>query len=77
MFSTLFQVVGFLLLNMFLHVAWCLHSIDNENPSEASVSFLLSKRNTLFKQLEHYLHTLLEEREGKNRSLLTLRVGLD
>ncbi|XXG54284.1 hypothetical protein AAC387_Pa03g2208 [Persea americana] len=68
------EVVGFLLLNMFLHVAWCLHSIDNENPSEASVSFLLSKRNTLFKQLEHYLHTLLEEREGKNRSLLTSRV---
>lgn len=77
MFSSLFQVVGFLLLNMYLHVAWCLHSIDNENPSEASVSSLLSKRNTLFEQLDHYLHTLLEKQEGKNRSLLTSRVSLD
>lgn len=69
------EVVGFLLLNMHLHVSWCLHSIDKENPSEASLSSLLSKRTTLFKQLEHFMHYILEGRgDGKNRSLLASRV---
>ncbi|GAB4829713.1 peptidyl-prolyl cis-trans isomerase precursor [Ancistrocladus abbreviatus] len=49
------EVVSFLLLNRYLHVIWCLHSIVNsESVSEASVSALLSKRTTLFNELEFY-----------------------
>ncbi|XP_077232423.1 sister-chromatid cohesion protein 3 [Tasmannia lanceolata] len=68
------EVVGFLLLNMYLHVAWCLLSIDQENPSEASIDSLLSKRTALFEQLEYYLHTLFEAGERRNRGLLASRV---
>ncbi|XP_058083552.1 sister-chromatid cohesion protein 3 [Magnolia sinica] len=69
------EVVGFLLLNMYLHVAWSLHSVDSENPSEASVSSLLSKRTTLFEKLEYFLHTLLEVgEERKSGGLLSSRV---
>lgn len=56
--SMLVQVVGFLLLNMYLHVAWCLQSIINsDSVSEASLSSMLSKRTTLLEQLEYFLHT--------------------
>lgn len=56
--SMLVQVVGFLLLNVYLHVAWCLQSIINsESVSEASLSSMLSKRSTLLEQLEYFLHT--------------------
>ncbi|KAJ0113315.1 hypothetical protein Patl1_01119 [Pistacia atlantica] len=55
------EVVSFLLLNMYLHIAWSLHSIVNsETVSEASLSSLLLKRNTLFEELEYFLIPLLE-----------------
>ncbi|KAL5701503.1 hypothetical protein ACHQM5_026830 [Ranunculus cassubicifolius] len=46
------EVVTFLLLNMYLHVLWSLYSLDKSS-SEASLSSLLSKRNTLLEQLEY------------------------
>ncbi|PSS06426.1 Sister-chromatid cohesion protein [Actinidia chinensis var. chinensis] len=52
------EVIGFLLLNMYLHVAWCLQSIiNNGTVSEASLSSLLSKRTALFEHIEYYLQT--------------------
>ncbi|EEF41668.1 sister-chromatid cohesion protein 3 isoform X2 [Ricinus communis] len=56
------DVVSFLLLNMYLHVAWSLQSIVNsETISEAQLSSLLSKRNILFEELEYFLGTPSEE----------------
>ncbi|KAL5701477.1 peptidyl-prolyl cis-trans isomerase precursor [Ranunculus cassubicifolius] len=66
------EVVTFLLLNMYLHVLWSLQSLD-ESPSEASLSSLLSKRNTLFEQLEYFLNNPPEVLDG-GRSLLAARV---
>lgn len=71
-----FQVKSFLLLNMYLHVAWCLQSLDRENPSEASVTALLLKRNTLFEQLEYFTETLPEvQKEGRSWGVLSSRVS--
>lgn len=72
------QVVSFLLLNMYLHLAWCLHSIVNsETVSEASLSSLLSKRTTLFEQLQYFLNTFAEaEKVGKNGNQLCCRVSI-
>ncbi|CAK7348957.1 unnamed protein product [Dovyalis caffra] len=59
------EVASFLLLNMYLHVAWKLHSIVNsETVSEASLTSLLSKRNALFEELEYFLGTPSEDKEG-------------
>lgn len=67
------EVVSFLLLNMYMHLAWGLHSVINsETVSEASLSSLLSKRNTLFEQLEYFLNTL--EEVGKHENQLACRV---
>ena len=73
----LVQVVSFLLLNMYLHLAWCLHSIVNsETVSEASLSSLLAKRNTFFEQLEYFLNTLTEVEEvDKRGNQLACRVS--
>ncbi|XP_043711657.1 sister-chromatid cohesion protein 3 [Telopea speciosissima] len=70
------EVVGFLLLNMYLHVAWCLHAIsDGENLSETSISSLLSKRNALFGFVESLLNIPCEAQEdGKYGTLLACRV---
>ncbi|OVA11427.1 STAG [Macleaya cordata] len=70
------EVVSFLLLNMYLHVAWCLRSIiDEENISRGSLDSLLSKRSTLFEQLEYFLNTAPEVREeGRYGTLLACRV---
>ncbi|XP_010914380.1 sister-chromatid cohesion protein 3 isoform X2 [Elaeis guineensis] len=69
------EVKSFLLLNMYLHVAWCLQSLDGENPPEASVSALLLKRNTLFEQLEYFTETLPEvQKEGRSWGVLSSRV---
>ncbi|KAG2697238.1 hypothetical protein I3843_07G096600 [Carya illinoinensis] len=70
------EVVSFLLLNMYLHLAWCLHSIVNsETVSEASLSSLLSKRTTFFEQLQYFLNTFAEgEKVGKNGNQLGCRV---
>ncbi|RVW21247.1 Sister-chromatid cohesion protein 3 [Vitis vinifera] len=70
------EVVSFLLHNMSLHVAWCLHAIINSDTvSEESLSSLLSKRTTLFEQLEHFLyaHTEVQE-EGKRANQPACRV---
>jgi len=65
-----------LLLNMYLHVAWCMHSIiNNETVLAASISSLWDKRNTLFVQLEHYLEPSSDVQEGGNfGNLLACRV---
>lgn len=71
------EVVNFLLLNMYLHVAWCLHSIINSGTvPEESVHSLLAKRSTLFQHLEYYyLETLPENQgEGKGGNKLACRV---
>ncbi|XP_008812653.1 sister-chromatid cohesion protein 3 [Phoenix dactylifera] len=69
------EVKSFLLLNMYLHVAWCLQSLDSENPAEASVTALLLKRNTLFDQLEYFTETLPEvQKEGRSWGVLSSRV---
>ncbi|CAA7398500.1 unnamed protein product [Spirodela intermedia] len=67
------EVMAFLLLNMYLQVAWCLDSIDGENPNDASVLAVLSKRNTLFQHLERFLNSLSDVK-GKGRNLLASRV---
>ncbi|OMP06606.1 Armadillo-like helical [Corchorus olitorius] len=59
------EVVRFLLLNMYLDVAWSLHSIINsETVSEGSLSSLLSKRDTLLEELEYFLNAPREVEEG-------------
>lgn len=53
-----------MLLNLYLHVAWSLHSIVNSKTiSETSISTLLRDRATLFEQLEHYLNNSPEAAE--------------
>lgn len=75
--SVPFQVVAFLLLNMYLHVAWFLESINGENPSEPSVTSLLSKRNTLFEQLEYFADAMSKvQKKGRSESMLSYRVSL-
>ncbi|KAI3805956.1 hypothetical protein L1987_21844 [Smallanthus sonchifolius] len=65
------EVASFLLLNMYLHVNWCLDSIMNKNVvSEASLFSLISKRNALFDELEHFLQIPLEAQgKGISRNL--------
>ncbi|XVE77707.1 hypothetical protein DITRI_Ditri13aG0084500 [Diplodiscus trichospermus] len=59
------EVVSFLLLNMYLDVAWSLHSIINSDTvSEGSLSSLLSKRDTLLEELEYFLNTPPAVRAG-------------
>lgn len=60
---------------MHLYVAWSLHSIINcEAVSEASLSSLISKRNTLFEELSYLLPGIEESR--KYGTQLALRVRL-
>ncbi|KAK6940896.1 STAG protein, partial [Dillenia turbinata] len=70
------EVASFLLLNMYLNVAWNLHSITGPgNVSEASLSSLVSKRGTLFEQLEYFLDSPPEvQEEGKSVNSLACRV---
>ncbi|KAK6239286.1 hypothetical protein QUC31_004755 [Theobroma cacao] len=70
------EVVSFLLLNMYLDVAWSLHSIINsETVTEGSLSSLLSKRDTLLEELEYFLNAPPEVREGgKSGNQLACRV---
>ncbi|KAL3531404.1 hypothetical protein ACH5RR_010726 [Cinchona calisaya] len=70
------EVIGFLLLNMYLHIAWSLHKIINsEKVSEASLSSLLLKRNTLCEQLEYFLISRPEfQEESKCGNQLACRV---
>lgn len=67
------EVIGFLLLNMHLHVCWCLHSIINSGTVlEQSISSLISKRSALFELLESFLTT--NSPEGLRASQLACRV---
>lgn len=67
------EVIGFLLLNMHLHVCWCLHSIINSGTVlEQSISSLISKRSALFELLESFLTT--KSPEGLRASQLACRV---
>ncbi|KAH7654259.1 cohesin complex subunit SA-1/2 protein [Dioscorea alata] len=69
------EVKSFLLLNMYLHVAWCLQSIDGENPSETSLTALMSKRTMLLEQLHYFINTIPEvQKEGRGRNVLSSRV---
>ncbi|XP_042433098.1 sister-chromatid cohesion protein 3-like [Zingiber officinale] len=68
------EVKCFLLLNMYLHVAWSLTFIDVESP-ESSINELLSKRATLFEQLECFINELPNApQEGRIGNLLSYRV---
>ncbi|KAJ9543200.1 hypothetical protein OSB04_022907 [Centaurea solstitialis] len=75
--ESLYEIsLSFLLLNMYLHVAWCLHSITTSKVvPEASLSSLISKRDTLFEELDHFL-PIPPEAQGKGNSgnLLASRV---
>lgn len=61
----LIQVVSFLLLNMYMHIVWSLHSVVNsETVTETTLSSLLLKRNKLFEELEYFLNTASGVEEG-------------
>jgi len=65
------EVIRLVLLNMYLHIAWSLRSIDSENPSEAATVSLLSKRDNLMNQLEYFADSVLESWEqGTARIIL-------
>ncbi|KFK37551.1 hypothetical protein AALP_AA4G271400 [Arabis alpina] len=67
------EVICFMLLNMHLYMAWSLHSIVNcEAVSEASLSSLISKRDTLFEELSYLLPEIEESR--KYGTQLALRI---
>uniref|UniRef100_A0A2P2M8D1 SCD domain-containing protein n=1 Tax=Rhizophora mucronata TaxID=61149 RepID=A0A2P2M8D1_RHIMU len=70
------EVASFLLLNMYLHVAWSLQSIvTSETVSKASISSILNKRDTLFEELNYFLDIPSEDKEGdKFRNQLACRV---
>ncbi|KAH6766345.1 sister-chromatid cohesion protein 3 [Perilla frutescens var. hirtella] len=70
------EVVAFLLLNMFLHVSWCLHSIvSSEAVSEASLSSLLGKRDALLEELEYFLYNSFQlHRDARSKTQLAYRV---
>lgn len=71
------QVVAFLLLNMFLNVSWCLHSVlSSETVSEASLSSLLGKRDALLEELEYFVHNPFKlHGDGRSKTELAYRVS--
>ncbi|KZV32380.1 sister-chromatid cohesion protein 3 [Dorcoceras hygrometricum] len=70
------EVIAFLLLNMFLHVSWCLQSVaSSETVSETFVSSLVWKRTALLEQLEYFLQTPIKiNRDGGSGNQLAYRV---
>ncbi|KAL9332454.1 hypothetical protein ACSQ67_002064 [Phaseolus vulgaris] len=70
------EVVGFLLLNMYLHLVWSLQSITNEEAvSGSSLASRLSKRDTFLQELEYFLNLNADNKEGgKPGSELASRV---
>ncbi|VFQ77703.1 unnamed protein product [Cuscuta campestris] len=70
------EIICFLLLNMHLHLCWCLHSILNSKTvMETMISSLKSKCSDLFGQLEYFLETCFEKSgEAKSGNLLACRV---
>jgi cohesin complex subunit SA-1/2 len=62
---------------MYLEVAWSLHAIGVENPSETSIDGLLSKQSSLFEQLYYFLVVLPTcQKEGRSTTVLSCRVSL-
>lgn len=70
------EVIAFLLLNMFLHISWCLQSVvSSETVSETFVSSLVWKRNALLEQLEYFLQTPIKiNGDGGSGNQLAYRV---
>jgi hypothetical protein len=69
------QVIQLALLNMFLHVVWCLKSLGFDDPDEAGISSLKSKRDILMKQLNAFAESILSSyRQGNTRSRLCCTV---
>ncbi|KAL8530783.1 hypothetical protein ACS0TY_007719 [Phlomoides rotata] len=70
------EVVAFLLLNMFLNVSWCLHSISSsETVSEMSLSSLLGKRDALLEELQYFLNNPFKlHDDGRSKTQLAYRV---
>nr|XP_027188333.1 sister-chromatid cohesion protein 3 isoform X2 [Cicer arietinum] len=70
------EVVGFLLQNMYFHLAWSLQSIvDGESVSAASLTSLLSKRDNFLQELEYFVNLATDSNEGgKSGSELACRV---
>ncbi|KAJ7564848.1 hypothetical protein O6H91_02G036400 [Diphasiastrum complanatum] len=65
------EVIRLVLTNMFLHVIWSMKALDLDNPEEAAMSELLSKRAELMKYLHFYANSVLDSfKEGHARNLL-------
>lgn len=66
------EVIRLVLLNVFLHLAWALKSIDLDNPDENFVKEVVTKRNKFMEQLQSVLQSLLESWEQDDaRYILT------
>ncbi|KAH0707175.1 hypothetical protein KY289_012972 [Solanum tuberosum] len=65
------QVIGFLLLNMHLHVCWLHFIINSRTILEQSVSSFISKNSALFELLESFLTT--KSSKGLRASQLACR----
>ncbi|KQJ87493.1 hypothetical protein BRADI_4g11510v3 [Brachypodium distachyon] len=69
------EVKSLLIINMYLEVAWCLHAVNDQNPSETSIDELLSKQSSLFEQLYYFLVVLpTYQKEGRSTTVLSCRV---
>jgi len=68
------QVIGFLLLNMHLHVCWLHFIINSRTILEQSVSSFISKNSALFELLESFLTT--KSSKGLRASQLACRVSI-
>lgn len=71
------QVVCFLLLNLYLYLAWSLHSVINsEAVSTESLSSLLNKRNSLLEHLGQYLNDPTDVVKSGNQLACRVRILL-
>ncbi|KAG0470492.1 hypothetical protein HPP92_017192 [Vanilla planifolia] len=70
------EVVAFVLLNMYLQIAWSLQSIDSEKPSEVSLAVILSRRTALFEQLDHIMDSVVINHMERRRTVLPFRVSI-
>ncbi|CAN0857602.1 Sister-chromatid cohesion protein 3 [Linum grandiflorum] len=69
------EVASFLLLNMYLHVAWSLHAVVNSQTiSKEAFCSLLVKRDTLFKELEYFVGSQSDNDEHTYEDQLACRV---
>jgi hypothetical protein len=71
------QMIHLVLLNMFLHLAWALKSIDLDNPDDNLVKEVLTKRDKFMEQLQSILDSLLDSwQQDDARNILTCTVCL-